>query len=275
LSFKKSGALTLIALILLLAGLAALALRLRSSNILARNPPTPTPSRMKAFPKTFLWAWERPEELEFINPREVGVAFLAETIYLRGDKVIERPRLQPLKVPQGTTLIAVVRIESTHDTQPVLSGRQRALVAEALNQNARRPNVAALQIDFDAAQSERKFYSELLQDVRGRLPDSMPLTMTALASWCIFDNWIDDLPVDEAVPMFFQMGIDQQRIANYLHTGGEVRSTLCQESIGISTDETIAPLSSTKRVYIFNPQPWSELTVRRAFERNRNEKLVP
>lgn len=274
-SFKKSGALTLIALILLLAGLAALALRLRSSNILARNPPTPTPSRMKAFPKTFLWAWERPEELEFINPREVGVAFLAETIYLRGDKVIERPRLQPLKVPQGTTLIAVVRIESTHDTQPVLSGRQRALVAEALNQNARRPNVAALQIDFDAAQSERKFYSELLQDVRGRLPDSMPLTMTALASWCIFDNWIDDLPVDEAVPMFFQMGIDQQRIANYLHTGGEVRSTLCQESIGISTDETIAPLSSTKRVYIFNPQPWSELTVRRAFERNRNEKLVP
>ena len=230
---------------------------------------------MNAYPKFFLWAWERQEELEFINPREVGVAFLAETIYLRGDKVIERLRLQPLKVPQGTTLIAVVRIESAHDIQTVLSGRQRVFVAEALNKIAHKPNVAALQIDFDAAMSERKFYGELLQDVRGRLPESMPLSMTALASWCIFDNWIDNLPVDEAVPMFFEMGIDQQRITNYLHTGGAVRARLCQNSIGISTGETIAPPSSTKRVYVFNPQPWSEPAVRRAFERNRNETLVP
>lgn len=273
-SFKKSGALTLISLILLLAGLAALALRARSSSIPARSS-QPMPSRMNAFPKTFLWAWERQEELGFINPREVGVAFLAETIYLRVDKVIERPRLQPLKVPEGTTLIAVVRIESAHDLQTVLSERQRALVAEALNRIARKPNVAALQIDFDATMSERKFYQQLLQDVRRRLPESMPLSMTALASWCIFDNWIDNLPVDEAVPMFFEMGIDQERITNYLRTGGDVRAPLCQNSIGISTDETIAPFSSIKRVYIFNPQPWSELTVRRAFERNRNETLVP
>ena len=39
--------------------------------------------RMSEFPKIILWAWERPEDLRFINTDEVGVAFLARTIYLR------------------------------------------------------------------------------------------------------------------------------------------------------------------------------------------------
>ena len=266
-TFKKSGALTLLSLALLLAGLAALALRLRSSSILARDA-QPARARMNALPKIFLWAWEREERLDFINPREVGVAFLAETIRLKGDQVVERPRLQPLKVPQGTTLIAVVRVESAHDEQPALTNNQRTLIVEALNRIARKQNIAALQIDFDATTSERDFYRKLLQDTRRLLPESMPLSMTALASWCIFDNWIDDLPVDEAVPMLFQMGMDEERINSYLRAGGEMRAPLCRNSIGVSTDETRASLSSDGRVYVFNPQPWTEATVRRALERN-------
>ena len=53
------------------------------------------------FPRTVVWAWERPEKLDFINPREVGVAFLARTIYIRGGVVSVRPRLQPLVVAPG------------------------------------------------------------------------------------------------------------------------------------------------------------------------------
>ena len=34
-----------------------------------------------------LWAWERPEDLSFINPEKVGVAFLAKTIYLRASRI--------------------------------------------------------------------------------------------------------------------------------------------------------------------------------------------
>ena len=52
--------------------------------------------RMNDLPRVILWAWERPEDLRFINPQEIGVAFLAETIILRGDRAIIRPRLQPL-----------------------------------------------------------------------------------------------------------------------------------------------------------------------------------
>ncbi|HKX29107.1 MAG TPA: hypothetical protein VJ302_15540, partial [Blastocatellia bacterium] len=33
-------------------------------------------------PRIVLWAWERPENLEFIDPGRIGVAFLARTIRL-------------------------------------------------------------------------------------------------------------------------------------------------------------------------------------------------
>ena len=71
-----------------------------------------TPSRTER--TVILWAWERPEDLTFIDPQKVEVAFLAKTIYLRGDKVAVKPRLQPLKLAPGTKLTAVVRIESTN-----------------------------------------------------------------------------------------------------------------------------------------------------------------
>jgi Protein of unknown function (DUF3142). len=273
--FKKRGALTIFCLILLLAGSTILFLRLRAANILAHETVTPAGTRMAAMPKVFLWAWERPENLEFINPQEIGVAFLAETIYLRGDKAIRRPRLQPLKVPPVTKLIAVVRIESMREEPPTLSNKQRASVVEALAHTSQANNIAGLQIDFDVTESERKFYRDLLFDVRKRLPESMSLSMTALASWCIYDNWLDDLPVDEAVPMLFRMGVDRHRISNYLQTGGKFRAPLCKSSLGVSTDETIATLSNTSRLYIFNPQSWSEQNLLDALERSRNENPVP
>ena len=64
------------------------------------------------FTGIILWAWEHPEDLSFIDPKEVSVAFLAKTIYLWGDNVNVRPRMQPLSIPRGTKLIAVARIET-------------------------------------------------------------------------------------------------------------------------------------------------------------------
>src|SRR6266404_5808893 len=69
-------------------------------------------TRLAKFPGLVLWAWERPEDLRFIDPQRVGVAFLAKTLRLQGDTVVVRPRLQSLAVPPGTTLMAVARIES-------------------------------------------------------------------------------------------------------------------------------------------------------------------
>lgn len=219
-------------------------------------------SRMAGFPKIILWAWERPEELSFIVPQEVGIAFLAKTLYLRGERVIVRPRLQPLNVPRRTALMAVARIESDLSEPPGLLSEQRAKVVSTIAELTRIPTIAAIQVDFDAKVSERAFYRDLLYDLRRRLPESMALSITALASWCIYDNWLSGLPVDEAVPMLFRMGVDHHQVLLHLEAGGYFRPAVCRHSLGISTDEPMPKLPSGRRVYIFHPQAWSPAAAR-------------
>src|SRR5439155_8311954 len=150
--------------------------------------------RLKEFPPIMLWAWEQPQELRFLNPREVGVAFLARTVYLRGADVRIRPRLQPLKVPEGTALMAVTRIEADRSMPPTLSVDQRTRAVSAIAELARLPGVTALQVDFDATTSQRAFYRDVLHDLRRQLPDRVGLSITALASWCLHDHWLYGLP---------------------------------------------------------------------------------
>lgn len=212
---------------------------------------------MEGFPRTILWAWERPENLMFIDPKEVGVAFLAQTLYLRGGTLIVRPRFQPLHVPPQTSLIAVVRIESDRLEPPLLSLRQRLQTMNAIKQLARLQKIRAVQIDFDAKISERDFYRGLLNGLRKALDDSIPLSITALASWCIHDDWLSDLPIDEAVPMLFRMGVDQRQVSTYLGRQKDFPSKRCRKSLGISLDEPLPSLPSRSRVYVFNPRSWS------------------
>jgi len=89
------------------------------------------------------------------------------------------------------------------------------------------------------------------------LPDAMALSITALASWCLYDDWMADLPVDEAVPMLFRMGPEGQWIRRYFASGGDVHSPLCRYSVGLATDEAMQGLPTARRRYIFHPQPWS------------------
>src|SRR6185503_8741461 len=59
------------------------------------------------FPRRIVWAWERREDLEFLDAGEFGVAFLAQTLVLKGADVVSKPRRNSLKVSPGTRLIAV------------------------------------------------------------------------------------------------------------------------------------------------------------------------
>ena len=110
-------------------------------------------------PSVFLWAWERPEDLRFLDPTETGVAFLAGTIVLAGDEVVVRPRFRPLQTAPGTSMIPVVRIETD---APVLSPDQVRQTADSIEQLTFSDRVEAVQIDFDATTSERGFYRDLL-----------------------------------------------------------------------------------------------------------------
>jgi hypothetical protein len=221
-------------------------------------------SALDRLPKIMLWAWERPEDLSFIDSDEIGVAFLAKTIYLNGARVEARPRLQPLSVPDSTSLVAVVRIESGSgpSAQAPTPDQINDIAAQIADLAHQARKVSAIQIDFDARKSERDFYRALLQEVRKRLPAELPLSITALASWCIYDDWIGDLPVDEAVPMLFRMGVDDRQVRLHLEAGGEFQPRISQGSLGVSTDEPLAGLPAGKRLYVFSPKKWSEEAVR-------------
>ncbi len=252
---RKSLALAVLGAALLLSPLALVFTRARSGvKPLGTARPIAPGNQM---PRLILWAWERPSDLSFIDPNEVGVAFLARTIYLRGDRVIARPRLQPLNVPQETALTAVARIETDRLAPPTLSKGQREELVSKLSAMAGLPGIASIQIDFDARQAERGFYRQLIADVRRNLPPNLTLSITALSSWCTGDNWLTDLPIDDAVPMLFRMGPDRQQVLSHLETGQSFGSPPCRNSYGIATDEPVEHLDPAKRLYVFNPSAWT------------------
>jgi hypothetical protein len=249
-----------------------------------------------ALPNLFYWAWERPEDLRFLQSKNAGVAYLAKTIYVpapneepRRDadgSLSIRPRLQPLRVAPGTPLIAVVRIETRAGRQaasyveknPQASSRsftplQNQHLVDEIVDVQKLPNIRAIQIDFDATVSERASYATLLKNLRHNLPASLPLSITALASWCTGDPWLEQLPpgtIDEAVPMLFRMGPDTAGVAKFLQSGADFRVSACQTSLGLSTDEslsnalfrrTLPNMPSdwhAKRIYVFAPRAWTQ-----------------
>lgn len=205
---------------------------------------------MPQFPRLVLWAWERPERLRFVDPHTAGVAFLTRTISWRDGHVESRPRLQPLEVPAGVALMAVVRLEGTG----ALPDAQA--LADPILRDAARPGIQALQVDFDARLSERAWYRGLLRRLRAGLAAGVPLSITALASWCDGDSWMRGLPVSDAVPMLFRMGAGEPRGKARLRAG------LCQSSLGISTDEWPTEAPSGRRLFVFHPRAWDEVSYR-------------
>jgi hypothetical protein len=300
---------TVVLAVLVLAGTiwAAGWMRFHSLTASSSNSWAPAADTMH-LPRVMLWAWERPQDLRFIDPRTTGVAFLAGTVEIRGfdagtagshasaasaeATVVLHPRLEPLLVPPGTALMAVVRVETPNDLwhRPNLQAAnespaplrspytkaQRLRVAEMIASVAGIQGVRAVQVDYDATQSERTFYRQLLEDVRRRLPRGMPLSMTALASWCIGDTWLDSLPggtIDEAVPMLFRMGPDAARVVAFVQEGNAFPTRACRASLGVSTDEEfsqsllrgeVKPFpggQNPRRIYIFSSRTWTKTDV--------------
>lgn len=209
-------------------------------------------------PRVMLWAWERPEDLSFLDCHRAGVAILAATISLGPGGMRVEPRRQPLTLPDDCPTVAVVRIEAGEG--PVGTDMVEPAARE-LVRVAGRPGIRALQIDFDAVVSQRPFYRALLERVRSSVPRDLELTITALASWCLWDNWIDGLPIDDAVPMLFEMGLDDRQVRAHLNGGGDLRSRICQASLGLSTGEWPTAVPAGRRIYVFHARSWTPAVV--------------
>ncbi|MDZ4835544.1 MAG: DUF3142 domain-containing protein [Candidatus Melainabacteria bacterium] len=226
-------------------------------------------------PHVMLWAWETPSDLRWADPNEIGVAFLANTITLYENRIWMKPRMQPLKVAPNTFLTAVVRLERSRDRAPSLSEEQMDRVVAAVLQHSEVSGVKAVQIDFDARVSERPFYRGLLSKLRKQLPAEKELSMTALASWCIGDRWLEGTAADEVVPMFFSMGADEENVVSYLRNGRTVHSFNRQKAIGLAqsadkVNEALAGKTGSatlknRTIYLFSARSWTK---------NRTDRLL-
>ncbi|HXU28936.1 MAG TPA: DUF3142 domain-containing protein [Thermoanaerobaculia bacterium] len=203
-----------------------------------------------------LWAWERPERLSFIDPEKTAVALLAGTARIERGAARLQLRRQPIALPDAVVRIAVVRIEAASGA-PGLDARAIADLAAQVATLPHRWKAIGLQIDFDATRAQRPFYRAVLSELRRRLPRETTLSITALASWCLGDPWIADLPVDEAVPMLFRMGPEGAGIRGRLARGHDFSIPLCRKSVGFATDEPIPRKFPDRAVYLFPPQAWT------------------
>jgi len=230
---------------------------LRSDNLPIATPHTG--NRLQSLPRLTIWIWERREDLRDLDPTTTAVAYLDRTLVLSRSGVTIEKRREPLLLPASPALrlIPVVRIETSKDA-PLDELSVEAIVEAIIP--AITPRSAALQIDFDARRSERDWYREVLRRVRQKLPPNTPLSVTALASWCSYDNaWMQGLPIDEAVPMLFRMEPDRRRAAAtgaLNHPEFTLREPLCMDSVGISTHERWPVELAGRRIYIFPDAGW-------------------
>ena len=222
------------------------------------------PAGARPLPQLMLWAWERPTDLRSLDAG-IGVAFLSQTLVARNGALLIEPRRNPLRVAPHTPLVAVTRIETGGARVAATPDAIVARMTEAIAGTASLPRVRGVQIDFDAAESERGFYRSLVHAVRSALGAGVPLSITALASWCAQDRWMDGLPVNEAVPMLFRLGPINAPYAG-LARSPAAAALECRGALGTSLDEPLHVRAAGRRVYVFNASAWTPGSVMQARE---------
>jgi len=202
-----------------------------------------------------LWSWFAEDDFRPLADPGIGVAYRALSLRFEGQtKVTPGPRAVSVLIPPSVYKMAVIRFDYRQDMAPSFSQQQRELTVKMVAEIAALARPQAVQIDFDAPQSARPFYRQLLSDIRRQLGPDIFLSITALVSWCDSrQSWLAGLPVDEIVPMAFYMGRPTPAIVTMLQRGGQFAFPGCRESIGVE-------LSSGRLVSF--PGSTSDLTVR-------------
>lgn len=215
-----------------------------------------------------LWAWHGGHDLRFLakrssEQRTVSVAYLARRLVVGESGTEAQLRSSPLELAEDTQRTAVVRIELA--PQLSMEALRRALpdLLAHLEMAAGEPSVSALQLDFDAPARLRPAYRALLREARSVLYTGQQLEMTALASWCMDDAWVEDGLVDAVVPMLFEMGPTGAAIRKRLHAMPEFPAARCRGNIGVSTTDVMPPLGRKNRVFIFAPGRWTKARLAR------------
>lgn len=218
---------------------------------------------------TWLWAWDRAEDLRWLAAGS-GVAYFASQFDAYDSRLDETARRAPLHIPSGTPLLPVLHIEAFRPGHPpAIDAASATRWANALAATARRLKIrpgGTIQIDFEARSGQRDFYRDVLQQLRGKLLPGIRISITALASWCGDAAWVNSLPVDEIVPMYFRMGPAERTLwRGRLLAPGRLPAA-CRPAAGIALDEWPAIAAAAdadqlsalaqRQLYLFSPRAW-------------------
>jgi hypothetical protein len=249
-----------------------LLLSLLLASLAACQPVRQERAALTALPHDILWAWERPEDLRWVAP-EVGVAYVAASVSLAGDRVDVIPRANPLRVRPDTKLIPVVHVDASWRNPPALSTLQRDAIANQVLVATQTTGATVVQLDFEVRHSQQPFLFAVVSEIRKKLPADRALSVTALASWCAGDYWLDAMPADEIVPMAFRMARDDGAVRKIIAEQGELPGRRCHAAAGFATDE-VMPQMSVGRRYYFSPAPWKQQTWERVVRAKATQAKV-
>lgn len=206
------------------------------------------------WPPVFAWTWNRDDDLRFLPPG-AGIAAVQLSIELEGRQVRVRANHGRLTAPASAFVLPVVHIDAFERWRPALDAAQEdALVATIVAVGAHARS-GAVQIDFEAAPSQRAFYRRVLGRVRARLPTEW-VSITALASWCMDDRWTADLPVDDIVAMAFRLGRDAPAVRRDIGASARWPAAECTGT-GLAVDEGGLRPPAHRSLFLFSPKPWT------------------
>ncbi len=219
-----------------------------------------------------IWAWDRFDDLSFLKG-DTSVTSYAGTFYLRDNRSIFRPRIKDLVCPKETERIPSFRIESVTKLDSEYEDSAIEGICQTIKQYFRTHSDCQkmVQLDFDASQSERDLYRKLLTKLRQTLTSTqytsdVKISITALASWCLKDKWMQNLDVDEIVIMLFSLGQDKEEVLTLLKDNNLDTGNKAKTAIGISANEPktnealkiLGIIDDASKVYIFQSLPWTK-----------------
>lgn len=217
-------------------------------------------------PSLNVWTWDRFDDLSFMKGEKGKIAALIATFRVTAaGRVITELRHHDFSRPRSVSLITVFRLEINPTT--LVNNEAIDHIVASIKGLAKRGE--EIQIDFDATKSQRFLYKKILQ----KLSDSTDkrLSMTALASWCTYDDWLDSLPISYAVPMLYTLGREQLQMFHYLRENKHWGVRACKGYVGLSLNDLSLlenpSIMSTHKVFLFNNHAWSQEDFKRIQEK--------
>lgn len=222
--------------------------------------------------KIYLYSWERFDDFSFLKDsslsNKITVVPLAGEINIYEDELYVNYRTHQIIIPNNIKSFPIIRINNFSSAE-MFSKHVNKIEAFILSICSGHDHC---ELDFDARESEYNNYINLMNNIKNKLPKTK-ISITAPASWCYPKSWINNLPIEYAVPMVYRLGKDEKTIKNGDVSPLFISNPLCLENIALANDEldfNFKKYIKNKNIYLFNSENWNAYNFNDIINKIRN-----